>query len=80
MYCMETTTIQLKMKTKERLEDFKIDSRESMDSVIARLIKVSMDDEPLSKEDIAGIKKGLKDIEKGRIHTLASVKKELGIK
>jgi predicted transcriptional regulator len=77
---METTTIQLKMKTKERLEDFKIDSRESMDSVIERLIKVSMDDEPLSKEDIAGIKKGLKDIEEGRVRTLESVKKELGIK
>jgi predicted transcriptional regulator len=41
---------------------------------------MAIDDEPLSKEELAGIKRGLKDIEEGRVHTLENVKKKLGIR
>jgi hypothetical protein len=45
-----------------------------------RLSKTAMDDEPLSEDDITGIKRGLVDIQAARVHTLESVKKKLGIK
>jgi predicted transcriptional regulator len=80
MAIVEQTTIQISKTTRRRLDKLKIYDRESMDSVIERLTKTAMDDEPLSEEDIAGIKRGLADIQAGRVHTLESVKKELGIK
>ena len=76
---METTTIQLKKRTRVRLEKLKINPREPIDNVIERLLDMSIDEEPLSKEEIAGIKAGLKDIEEGRVHKAEDVYKDLGI-
>ena len=74
------TTIQISKDTRKRLDELKLYEREPLDSVIERLTNMAVDDEPLSEEEIAGIRKGLRDIEAGRVHTLESVKKELGIK
>lgn len=76
---METTTIQLKRRTRVRLEKLKVNGREAIDSVIERLLDMAVDKEPLSKEEIEGIKSGLKDIEESRIHKAADVYKKLGI-
>ena len=76
---MELTTIQLKRSTRKKLEELKIHERESLDSVIDRLVKIAIDEEPLSKDEIEGIKRGLKDIEEGRIHKAEDVYKKLGI-
>jgi predicted transcriptional regulator len=80
MAIVEQTTIQISRNTRRRLDELKLYNREPMDSVIERLTKTAMDDEPLSEEDIEGIKRGLADIQAGRVHTLESVKKDLGIK
>ena len=76
---METTTIQLKKRTRVRLEKLKVNGREAIDSVIERLLDMAIDDEPLSREEIEGIKTGLKDIENGRVHKAADVYRKLGI-
>lgn len=77
---METTTIQLKKSTKSKLDTFKINPRESMDSLIERLMNMATDDEPLSDEEIKGIEKGLADIKAGRVYTTKQLEKKLGIK
>ncbi len=74
------TTVQLKVKTKKRLEELKITKEESMDSVISRLTNMAIDDEPLSKDEIEGIERSLKDIRAGRIYKMKDVAKELGLK
>ena len=76
---METTTIQLKKRTRVRLEKLKVSEREPIDTVIERLLDMAIDEEPLSKDEIQGIKAGLKDIEEGRVHKAADVYKKLGI-
>ena len=60
---METTTIQLKKRTRARLEKLKISNRESIDAVIERLLDIPIDPEPLSKDEIDGIRQSLKDID-----------------
>ena len=77
---METTTIQVKRSVKKKLDTLKLYQAESMDSVIDRLRSMAIDEEPLSKEEIRDIEKSLDDIKKGKVYSLESVKKELGIK
>jgi predicted transcriptional regulator len=77
---METTTILLKKSTKKKIEELKLNPRESMDSVIERLADMAIDNEPLSKEEIRGIRQSLKDIEAGRIYKMKEVAKEMGLK
>ena len=77
---METTTILLKKSTKKKIEELKLNPRESMDSVIERLTDMAIDNEPLSKEEIRGIRQSLKDIEAGRIYKMKEVAKEMGLK
>jgi predicted transcriptional regulator len=77
---METTTVLLKKSTKKRLDALKTNPRESMDSVIERLASMAIDEDPLSKEEIDGIRRSLKDIETGRVHRLKDVAREMGLK
>lgn len=74
------TTVQLKVTTKKRLEQLKITKEESMDSVISRLTNMAIDDEPLSKEEIEGIERSLRDIRAGRVYRMKDVAKELDLK
>ena len=73
------TTVQVKTSTKRKLESLKITKGESMDSVIERLTMLAIDEEPLSKEEIKGIRQSLKEIEQGKIRPASAVFKKLGI-
>ena len=73
------TTVQVKLSTKRKLENLKIMKGESMDSVIERLTVLAIDDEPLSKDEIRGIRQSLKDIEQGKIRLASEVYKKLGV-
>ncbi len=75
----KTTTIQVKMSTKKKLSMLKIAKEESMDSVIARLVALAEDTEPLSGEDIRGIERSLNDIKKGKMRPAEEVFKEAGL-
>ena len=76
---MERTTIQISRKTRKMLDGLKSYPEESMDTLIQRLAESNMDSEPLSKEDVESIKKGLDDYEKGKFYTMAQIKKKYGI-
>ncbi len=75
---METTTIQLKKETLERLKEHKKFPRESYDD----LINSMMDEveEPLDPEEIDEIKKGLDGIKKGNVKSIERVAKEMGVR
>lgn len=75
-----TTTICLDPKVKEMLSELKTHPQESYNSVIERLVKMTVDPEPLSKETIKKIEEGLEDIKNGRYYTEEQVFAELGIK
>jgi predicted transcriptional regulator len=77
---METTTVLLKKSTKKRIEELKLNPRESINSVIERFIDMATDSQPLSKEEINGIKRSLKDIEAGRVRKMGDVAREMGLK
>jgi len=77
---METTTIQIDKTLKKELEKLKIHPNETMNQLIERLVNNKIDNDPLSEEEIEGIKKGLEDIKTGRIYTTKQLKKELGVK
>ena len=72
------TTIKIKDKTRAKLENLKIYSKETYNEVIERLMKAAQDDE-LDPQTIRNIRKSLDDIEKGKIYTLEQVEKELGL-
>ncbi|MEM0149838.1 MAG: hypothetical protein QXW10_03010 [Candidatus Micrarchaeaceae archaeon] len=77
---METTTIQIRKDLKKKLDEFKAYPGESMNSVIERLARNAVDEEPLSAGDIKGIEEGLADIRAGRVYTTKQLKKKLEIK
>ena len=54
--------------------------RETYESVIARLLKITQEDDVLSKTDIKNIEEGIADIKAGRVYTSEQVKKKLGLK
>jgi hypothetical protein len=73
------TTIRVSRQTKEILDDLKVHPKESYEDVIERLATMAYDDEPLSDEEIEDMKASLEDIKAGRVKTLKTVRKELGI-
>ena len=76
---MEKTTIQLNVETLERLKTIKSFERQSYDEVLNNLID-NCEEESLSEEEINEIQKGLEDIKRGRVYSIESVAKRLGIK
>ena len=79
-YTAATTTICFDPKVKETLSKLKIHPQESYNSVIERLVKMTVDPEPLSEETIKKIEKGLEEIKNSRYYTEEEVFAELGIK
>ena len=73
------TTIQISKRTRKLLEELKAYPGEPMDSIITRIAEKDIDDEPLSEEEIEGIRRGLKDIEEGRVYPMKHIKKRFGI-
>ena len=54
--------------------------RETYETVIARLLKNTQEDNILSKAIIKNIEDGVADIKAGRVYTSEQVKKKLGLK
>jgi predicted transcriptional regulator len=77
---MVMTTIQLSDKVKQRLEGFKMDPRETYETVIDRLMNYCDDDDYLSEQDIKDIEKSMEDIKAGRVYTNDEVRVHLGLK
>lgn len=71
------TTIKVKDKTRTKLENLKLHSKETYNDVIERLMRTKDDD--LDLQTIKNLKKSLNDIEKGKIYSLKQVEKELGL-
>ncbi len=76
---METTMIQLKKGTAEKLRKLKDYERQSYDELINKLIQTS-ETEMLTEQDIKEIKQGLDDIKAGRTRSIEEVAKDLGIR
>ncbi len=72
-------SIRIGTETKARLDALKVHPRETCDDVIVRLTEMALDDEPLSREDLAALEEGYADLRAGRVHTIADVKREFGI-
>ena len=71
------TTIKIKGKTRAKLENFKLHTKETYNDVIERLM-TAQDDE-LDPQTIKNLRKSLDDIEHGRTYSLSQVEKELGL-
>lgn len=71
------TTIKVKDKTRAKLENLKLHSKETYNEVIERLMRTQ--DDELDLQTIKNLKKSLDDIEKGKIYSLKQVEKELGL-
>ncbi len=75
---MEKTTIQINIETLERLKSLKNFERQSYDELLNSLIN-NCEEEIMNEEEINEIQQGLEDIKKGRVYSIESVAKELGI-
>ena len=75
---METTMIQIKKETAEKLKELKKYPRESYDEVINELVQETQA-EILTEKEIDDIKEGLEDLKAGRVYPIEAVAKELGI-
>ena len=74
-----STTICIDPKVKNMLTSLKRYPRESYSSVVKRLVKMAIDDEPLSDEAIIGIEEALEDIKQGRLHPEEEILKEFNL-
>jgi len=76
---MSATTVWITPENKSRLAGLKRHPKESYNDVIARLIDMAVDDEPLSEEAIRGIEEALEDIRSGRLYSEDEIRKEFGV-
>jgi predicted transcriptional regulator len=76
---MPATTVWITPENKSRLETLKRHPKESYNDVIARLLDMAIDDEPLSEEAIRGIEEALEDIRAGRLYSEDEIKREFGV-
>ncbi|GFN40521.1 MAG: conserved hypothetical protein [Marine Group I thaumarchaeote] len=79
-YIMKQSTIKLSKKLKDDLKKQMNHPKETYETVIARLLKFTQEDDILSDEVIKNIEEGVEDIKAGRVYTSEQVKKRLGLK
>jgi len=77
---MEQSTIKLSKKLKNDLKKQMNHPRETYETVIARLLKITQEDDVLNQTVIKNIEDGVADIKAGRLYTSEQVKKKLGLK
>ena len=77
---MEQSTIKLSKKIKDDLKKQMNHPGETYETVIVRLLKISHEDDILSKTTIKNIEEGVADLKAGRVYTSEQVKKRLGLK
>ena len=78
-YSMQIPCLRVNPYTKERLDKLKIHPRESYNDVIERLLLMTVDDEPLSQEELEGVHESLQEFKSGRSVTHEQIKKDLGL-
>jgi len=76
---MHAPCLRVNLKIKERLDKLKIHPRESYNDVIERLLSMTVDNEPLTKEELAGVYESLQEFKSGRSITHEQIKKDLGL-
>ena len=76
---MQIPCLRVNPRTKERLDKLKIHPRESYNDVIERLLSMTVDDEPLTGEDLSGIHESLVEFKSGDSITHEQIKKDLGL-
>lgn len=77
---MEQSTIKISKKIKNDLRKQMNHPKETYEEVIVRLLKITQEDDVLSKSTIKNIEEGVADIKAGRMYTTEQVKKKLGLK
>jgi len=77
---MEQSTIKLSKKLKNDLRKQMNHPGETYETVIARLLKITQEDDSLSPAVIKNIEEGLADIKAGRVYTSDQVRKKLGLR
>ncbi len=77
---MEQSTIRLSKKTKNDLRKQMNYPQETYEEVIARLLKITQEDDILNKSVIKNIEEGIADIKAGRVYTSEQLKKKLGLR
>lgn len=76
---MQATTIKVDPKLKSSLDNLKLHPRESYNDVIARLLNMAYDEEPLSDSTLERIEEALKDLKNGKYYTQEEIEAELGL-
>ena len=76
---MHATTIKVDTKLKSSLDNLKLHPRESYNDVIARLLNMAYDEEPLSDSTLERIEESLKDLKSGKYYTQEEIEAELGL-
>lgn len=76
---MEQSTIKLSKKIKNDLRKQMNHPGETYETVITRLLKITQEDDVLSKEVIKNIEEGIADIKAGRVYTTEQLNKALGL-
>ena len=77
---MTSTTISIDKSVKELLNELKLHPREPYSSVVERLVRMAVDEEPLSDDAIEGIEEALEDIRLGRVYSEEDIKAEFDIR
>ena len=75
---MEKTTIQISQGTLNRMKNLKSHERQSYDELLNGILD-NVEDEILSEDEIEEIKQALENVKKGKVQSIESVAKELGI-
>jgi phage-related protein len=75
---MAKTTIQINISTLERLKTLRAFERQSYDDALNNLMD-SIEEEPLTEQEIKEIQQGLEEIKRGKYRSIESIAKELGI-
>ena len=79
LWYMHATTIKVDPKLKSSLDNLKLHPRESYNAVIARLLNMAYDEEPLSDSTLERIEEALKDLKNGKYYTQEEIEAELGL-
>ena len=76
---MSATTMKLSVKIKKQLEKTRNYPKESLESVVSRLLKYHAENAILTDDEIEDVQQGLEDIKAGRVYTTEQLNKELGL-
>ena len=74
------STVKLSLEVKEELASHRNYPKESLESVVVRILEHYNKDVTLTEQELADVQKGLEDVKAGRIISHNDVKKKFGLK